>query len=419
MKVFLIAGEASGDKLGAALMAGLKELVPDAVFDGVGGPMMQAEGMASRFPMEELSLFGIVEVLPKYRHLKRRIAEMAKAVTDTKPDVLVTIDSPDFCLRVARLVKAVSNVRTVHYVAPSVWAWRSGRAAKMANCMDQVLALLPFEPAYMQAAGMACDFVGHPVVAEPQASASETASFRAQTGIGDAPILLVLPGSRRGEVGRLAPVFGEALRPVLAAHPAMRVVLPAAAPVASAVIKAAGNWPGDPVVIDPRGQTNEAAAAQKRAAFAAADFALAASGTVSLELSAAATPMVIAYDMNWLSWQIMSRMLKTDTVTLVNLVSGRNTIPEFLGPACKPAAIAAALNDLIGASDTRAAQTAAMAETMQKLGQGAEPPGLRAARAILSGLARPGPSSLGKHLRRRHRPRGVSPLPDPAAAKDP
>jgi len=385
-RLFLLAGEASGDRLGGALMAGLKHLAPGVEFNGIGGAMMQAEGLVSRFPMDELSVFGIAEVLPKYRHLKRRIAETAAAVVAMKPDALITIDSPDFSLRVAARVKAHSNIRTVHYVAPSVWAWRAGRAAKMARSIDQVLALLPFEPPLMQAAGMRCDFVGHPVVAEPVPTAASVAAFRAESGLGAAPVLLVLPGSRRGEVARLAPVFGQALRPVLARHPDMRIVLPAAAPVADAVIEAAKSWPGDPLVIDPRGQSDAAATQRKRLSFAAADIALAASGTVSLELAAAATPMVIAYDMNWLSWQIMSRMLKTDTVTLVNLVSGSRAIPEFLGPACKPAAIAGALNDLIDDPGQMAAQRQAMADTMRALGQDAEPPGLRAARAVLDGL---------------------------------
>ena len=387
MRVFVIAGEASGDRLGGALMEGLRALVPEVSFAGIGGPLMQAQGLESRFAMEELSVFGIAEVLPKYRHLKRRIAQTAQAVIEMKPDVMITIDSPDFCLRVASLVKAASRIKTVHYVAPSVWAWRAGRAEKMAKSIDQVLALLPFEPPYMEKAGMRCDFVGHPVVSEPLADDAEIAAFRAQTGIGAAPILLVLPGSRQGEVSRLAPVFGETLRAVLAQNPDLRVVLPAAAPVASAVLEAVKSWPGGPVVLDPRAMTSEAANLRKRAAFGAADFALAASGTVSLELAASVTPMVIAYDMNWLSWQIMSRMLKTDTVTLVNLVSGRNTIPEYLGPACRPEAIAKALNDLMGDAVARDAQVKAMAETMRALGKGSEAPGLRAARAVLEGLA--------------------------------
>lgn len=386
MRVFLVAGEASGDRLGAALMDGLRQLAGPVSFDGVGGPLMQAQGLTSRFAMDELSVFGIAEVLPKYRHLKRRITETAQSVIKTQPDVLITIDSPDFCLRVARQVKAASRIRTVHYVAPSVWAWRAGRAQKMAKSIDQVLALLPFEPPFMRAAGMRCDFVGHPVVSEPQPALDDIAAFREASGIGSAPILLALPGSRQGEVARLAPVFGAALRPVLARYPDMRVVVPAAAGVADAVIAAARDWPGSALVLDPRDLSPAENSQRKRVAFSAADIALAASGTVSLELAAAATPMVIAYDMNWFTWQIMSRLLKTDTVTLVNLVSNSRTVPEFLGPACRPDAIANALIEVIDNPETRARQGAAMQDTMTKLGQGAEAPGMRAARAVLQGL---------------------------------
>lgn len=379
MRVFLIAGELSGDKLGGALMEGLRQLCPGVEFDGVGGPLMQAQGLVSRFPMDELSVMGLAEVLPKYFHLKRRIAEMAQAVIDTKPDVLITVDSPDFCLRVAKLVKAASETRTVHYVAPSVWAWRPGRAAKMARVIDHVLALLPFEPPYMQAAGMACDFVGHPVVAEPQATEAEVAAFRAAHGLGDAPVLLVLPGSRRGEVSRLAPVFGPALGRVMAQRPDLRPVLPAAAPVAALVRQLVADWPQQPLILDP--MTPEL----KRAAFGAASVAMAASGTVALELAAAGTPMVMAYDFNWLTWQIMKRMALVDTVNLVNLVSETRAVPEWLGPDCRPEPIAATVLRLL---EDPQAQQQAMALTMQRLGQGGEAPGLRAARAVLQGMGR-------------------------------
>ena len=175
---FLIAGEPSGDCLGAALMAGLKSLAPGVTFSGIGGPAMQAEGLTSLFPMEELSIMGIAEVLPKYLHLKRRIRQAAEAALAAKPAALITIDSPDFCLRVAALVKAADPaLRTMHYVAPSVWAWRPGRAARMARHIDHVLALLPFEPPYMTAAGMSCDFVGHPVTAEPVATPEQAAEI--------------------------------------------------------------------------------------------------------------------------------------------------------------------------------------------------------------------------------------------------
>ena len=381
MRVFLIAGEPSGDRLGGALMAGLKELCPEVQFEGVGGPLMQVEGMQSLFPMDELSVMGIAEVLPRYRHLKRRMHQTAEAVIAAAPDVLITIDSPDFCQRVAKEVKAKSDIRVVHYVAPSVWAWRPKRAEKMARVVDQVLALLPFEPPYLEAVGLRCDFVGHPVVSEPIASDAEVAAFREAQGIGDAPVLLALPGSRRSEVARLMPGFGAVAARLAEARPDLRVVLPAAGPVLEEVRRLAGDWAVPPVILDPTAQD---AKETKRAAFRAADVALAASGTVSLELAANATPMVIAYDMSWLSWQIMSRAALIDTVTLVNLVSETRVVPEFLGPAFKPEEIAPALLNVLDQPDL---QQDAMSVTMERLGFGAEAPGLRAARAVLEGLA--------------------------------
>lgn len=374
MKLFLVAGEPSGDRLGAALMAGLRTLAPDVTFAGVGGPLMQAEGMESLFPMEELSVMGIAEVLPKYRHLKRRIRETAQAVIDSGVQALVTIDSPDFCLRVARIVKdARPDLRTIHYVAPSVWAWRPGRAAKMAKIIDHVLALLPFEPPYMTAAGMTCDFVGHPVVAEPLATPAERAALA-----GEGPLILALPGSRRGEVSRLAPVLGKVLERVRAVHPQARVALPTLRGVADLVADLTADWPIRPQIItDP---------ALKRGAFAAADVALAASGTVSLELAANACPMVIAYRLHPISFWLMRRAALIDTVTLVNLVSETRAVPEFLGPECSADRIAPALLDLLHPGPARQAQLDAMALTMQRLGQGGEPPGLRAARSVLSAL---------------------------------
>jgi len=384
LRVFILAGEPSGDRLGGALMAGLKQLEPGVSFAGIGGTLMSEQGLVSRFPMDELSVMGLAEVLPKYRHLKRRIRETADAVLETEPDVLITIDSPDFSLRVARLVKAQSNIRTVHYVAPSVWAWRPKRAGKMAEVIDHVLALLPFEPPYMQAAGMECDFVGHPVVAEPQATEAEIAAFRAEFGLDKAPFVLALPGSRRSEVSRLAPVFGGALTQFAKAYPQYRIVVPAAAPVAPLVQEALRGWPEGTILIDPNRYMPSVAKAHKRAAFAAADLALAASGTVSLELAAAAAPMVIAYKFQWLTWQIMKRMALIDTVTLVNLVSGTRVVPECLGPECTPANIAARLTAV--AADP-AAQKEAMEQTMQRLGRGGEAPGLQAARAVLGRLS--------------------------------
>ncbi len=382
MRVFLIAGEPSGDRLGGALMQGLKQLRPDVEFAGVGGDAMQAQGMDSLFPMSELSIMGLAEVLPKYFHLKRRIEQTAQAVLEAAPDVVITIDSPDFCLRVARIFRAANpGIRTVHYVAPSVWAWRPGRADKMAKVIDHVLALLPFEPPYMERAGMECDFVGHPVVAEPQATAEEIALLRWHFDLGEAPILLALPGSRRGEVERLTPVFGAALQQYLHCRPEMRVLVPTVPHLADTVAQAVADWPGKPVVIDPRTCEPETARMHKRAAFGAAELALAASGTVSLELAAAQTPMVIAYKLNWLTQQIAERMVQVDTVTLVNLATDTRSVPECLNANCTPDRIAAALAQV---QDNPDPQRAAMAQTMQQMGQGGEAPGLRAARAVLT-----------------------------------
>ncbi len=383
LKLFLIAGEASGDRLGAALMAGLKTLHPDVSFHGVGGTAMQAEGMESLIDMGELSVMGIAEVAPKYFHLKRRIRETAEAVLRARPDVLVSIDSPDFCLRVAKIVKEAEiegltygrDIPIVHYVAPSVWAWRPKRAEKMARYVDHVLALLPFEPRYMREAGMGCDFVGHPVVAELQATDAQAQAFRDIHAVGEGPLLLALPGSRKGEISRLADRFGQVIGHVAREYPGTKVVVPMAQGVADLVREKTADWPQPPILIAP--EDHDA----KRAAFRAADVALAASGTVSLELAAARTPMVIAYDMSWLSRKLIGHLLKIDTVTLVNLVSQTRAVPEFLGDDCRVDRIAPALLDLLA---HRQAQDYAMDLTMERLGRGGEAPGLRAARAVLS-----------------------------------
>ncbi|MBM9595632.1 lipid-A-disaccharide synthase [Roseitranquillus sediminis] len=374
MKLFLTAGEPSGDRLGAALLAGLRSIVPDLEVQGVGGPLMAEQGLTSLFPMDDLSVMGIAEILPRYRLLRRRIGETAAAAVQARPDALITIDSPDFSLRVIRKVRSRQKVHTVHYVAPTVWAWRSGRAMRMAPMVDQVLALFPFEPPYLEAEGMRCDFVGHPVVTERQASDSEVAALRARLGPG-APVVLVLPGSRHGEVARLAPIFGATLRRVAERHPNLRVLVPALPQRAAEVAQLASEWPGAPLIVTER--------EERRAAFKAADVALAKSGTVTLELAAAGTPMVVGYDMTWISRQILKRMLRTDTVTLVNLVSETRAVPEFLGADCRPDLMARALVRLL---ENPSPQIEALETTMRRLGRGGTEPGLRAARAVLDGL---------------------------------
>lgn len=376
MKVFVIAGEPSGDKLGAALMAGLTEFAPEVSFSGVGGDGMAAQGLTPLFPMSDLSVMGLAEVLPRIMLLRRRIRQTAAAIAEANPDLVITIDSPDFCLRVLRRARAARpDLPVVHYVAPSVWAWRPGRARKMAPLVDHVLALLPFEPPYMEAAGMSCDFVGHPVVAEPRASDAEIAALRARIA---GPIWLALPGSRRGEIARHAPRFGAALTQVL--PEGARVVVPTVSDCADQMRAEVTRWPVPAQVLDNPGD--------KRAAFAVAEMALAASGTVSLELAATMTPMVIAYDLNPLTRFLAERLIKLDTVTLVNLVSETRAIPECLGRDCTPERIAASLQALRDSAAARVAQRQAMALAMTRLGRGGEAPGLRAAASVLRFMER-------------------------------
>jgi len=378
---FLVAGEPSGDRLGAALMAGLREVEPAAEFHGIGGAEMQASGLNSLFPMHELSVMGLAEVLPKYFALKRRIRQTSGAVLALNPDAMISIDSPDFSFRVAKQVKAASAIRTVHYVAPTVWAWRAGRVAKLRGVIDQMLALFPFEPPYWQGK-IACDFVGHPIAAEPLANMNDLP----QDIVKDRKTLLVLPGSRQSEINRLAPVFGAALHRIVAAQPDLQVTVAAARAVAASLRQHMVNWPKDCILFDPRDLSVGQAEAQKRAIYAQADFALAASGTVSLELAAAGTPMVVAYDLARVSRMIMRKLYRQDTVTLVNLISETRHVPEFLLENCTPQKVADGVISLMAAPEAQAAQKSAMQVTMTALGQAGAAPGLRAAKAIMARL---------------------------------
>ncbi len=367
-----MAGEASGDRLGAALMRGLKSEVSENIeFYGVGGPLMQAEGLDSLFDMNELAIFGLLEVLPKYRHLKRRLDETALDVLSKAPDALITIDSPGFCLRLAAQVRAEFTGKIIHYVAPSVWAWKPRRAEKMAAHVDHVLALLPFEPPYMQAAGMSCDFVGHPVVAEAPPDPEAVAKLQA-----DGPLITLLPGSRMGEITRLAPIFFEVARqiqgyrfaiPVAGAH----LVEPLERMLAESGLEAA-------LILPETGL--------KMAAFAASELALAASGTVSIELASVGTPMVIGYKVNWLSAAIMRRAMLAPSFTLVNLLTESRAVPEFDSSDCSVENLLGAMQKLLEDPAARAAQIEAGQQAILALGKGGEDPGLRSARSVLSVL---------------------------------
>ncbi|MCP5085494.1 MAG: lipid-A-disaccharide synthase [Rhodobacteraceae bacterium] len=385
LSVFIIAGEPSGDKLGGALMAGLGQLEP-VEFHGVGGPQMIAQGLSSLFPMSDLSVMGLLEVLPRVPKLLARVRQTANAIKNLQPDVLITIDSPDFCLRVAAKARAsLPGLKVVHYVAPSVWAWRPERAERMAQHVDHVLALLPFEPPYMQAAGMSCDFVGHPLVAEPLPSEQEMADLAHELGVNPQTEKLVclLPGSRKGEIARLAPVYRDVAQEVAQELPDVRFVLPMSSAVAAEVRRSTAYWPVKPVLLDPKSHSAEHSEARKRAVFHMCHAALATSGTVALELAAASCPMVVAYKANYLTTRMVKKMAQIDTANLVNIVTESRVIPEFLFEDCTAKLIIPELLELLKNPDSHDAQLQACKQTLLTLGLGDEDPGLRAAKSVL------------------------------------
>ena len=387
LTLYLIAGEPSGDRLGAGLMQALRAEVPEVRFVGVGGRMMAAEGLESLFDIADLNVMGIVEVLPRLRNLMRRIRETAADVVRAAPDALITIDNPSFGLRVAVRVRVgVPGIQTIHYVAPSVWAWRPGRARHMARFVDHVLALLPFEPPYMTGAGMSCDFVGHPVVAQPLPTEAGIAAFRARMGVVEGqPLLLLAPGSRKGEVRHMMPVFAAALARVTARRPDLRVVVPVAETVVAEVGAAIAEIdPGPMLVLPDEGE------AAKRTAFAAADLALVTSGTVALEMAAVGVPMVSAYRTSWLTAAIVRRLVRVDAANLVNLVGGEKVVPEFLQHGCTAVGVASGLLALLDDPARRAAQITAFEPVLTALGRGGESPSVRAARSVLEVLGRRG-----------------------------
>jgi lipid-A-disaccharide synthase len=385
LKLFLIAGELSGDRLGAALIDGLvSQTSGNVTFSGVGGPMMQAAGMTSLFDMSDLSVMGLVEVLPKIPMLLSRVKTTSKAVIATRPDALITIDSPDFCLRVAEKVrKVLPNLKIIHYVAPSVWAWRPERAANMAKHVDHVLALLPFEPPYMEAAGMTCDFVGHPVISEPMPSDTDIVELRNALDLGDGPIVTVLPGSRVGEINRMGPIFEAVLGNIQSSHPNVEFILPVAASVEELVKQKTSHWSIKPKLLLNEGYTSEKVESRKRTAYKLSNAALATSGTVALELAAQNCPMVVAYRANWATTRMVKKLAQIDTANLINIVTDTRVVPEHLFENCTVDNITNSLRQLL---DGNSRQSDALAQTMIALGQGQKEAHLWAAKSVLRAI---------------------------------
>lgn len=376
--VYVVAGEASGDVLGARLVAALRRRRPDLAFAGIGGPRMAGQGVASLFDYRELALMGLLEVLPKVFRLKRLLAEAAADVAARRPAVLVTIDSPGFTLRLAALVRAFGQ-KVVHYVAPQVWAWRPGRVVTLRRKVDRILCLLPFEPVFFEQAGIPVTFVGHPVL-ESGADAGDADRFVAAQGLGaaDRPVI-VMPGSRRMEATRLLPVFGEALRLAGQRLPGLRPVVPVAPIVAETVRRVAGGWPVPPILVEGDAAKHDAFAAVARSGGAG----LIKSGTSSLEMAVAGIPHVVAYRVNPVTAAIVRRLVKVPHASLVNLLAEREVVPERIQEACTPEALAEALLRPMLDPAAAAAQRAGFAESLARLRAPEGLPSEAAAAAVL------------------------------------
>jgi lipid-A-disaccharide synthase len=374
--IYLVAGEASGDTLGARLMAALGERRRDLEFAGVGGDAMASQGVASLFPMRDLALMGLLEVLPRLHLLRRRLHQTVADIAARRPDVVVTIDSPGFTLRLLKAIQPL-GVRRAHYVAPQVWAWRERRVRHYHGLWDQLLCLLPFEPTFFARHGLPATFVGHPVL-ESGADRGNAARFRAANGI-DPParVLTLMPGSRRTEVARLLPIFGATLQRL----PDLVPVVPVADPVAEAVRAGTRGWPRRPLLVSDL--------QDKHDAFAASAAALTKSGTSTLELAMAGVPMVVTYRVNPLTAAIAQRLLKVQYASIINLIAGREAIPELIQQACTPDRLAAAIATLLDDPAAAAAQRTAGHDVLALLRAAAGTPSAAAAAAVLNLLDQP------------------------------
>jgi lipid-A-disaccharide synthase len=372
--IYLVAGEHSGDVLGARLMLALREARPDLEFAGIGGPRMTQAGLHSLFPMHELAVMGLMEVLPRLHTLRRRMMEAEADIRARRPDVLVTIDSPGFSLRLLKRLRD-SGIKRAHYVAPQVWAWHEERVKTFPGLWDRLLCLLPFEVEFFAKHGLAARFVGHPVL-ESGADHGDAARFRARHGLAtDAPVLVLMPGSRRNEAPRLLPVFGQTLMLLRERFPNLVPVVPAAGAVAGTVREGAARWPVPPLIVTDL--------QDKHDAYAAASAALTKSGTSTLELALAGVPMAVTYRVNRLTAIAARRLIRVKFVAMVNLLAGRAVVPELLQHDGSPERLAETVAGLMTDPAQADAQRAAFRAVMASLAPPAGRPSAAAAAEVL------------------------------------
>ena len=377
--IYIIAGEPSGDLLGARLIAGLKELTGGQVrIAGIGGEAMREEGLDSLFPMAELSIMGLVEVLPRIPNILRRVNQTVADIQRLQPAAVVTIDSWGFTGRVQkRLQKLCPNIPRIHYVAPMVWVWKPNRTKKLAAVLDLLMTLLPFEPEWFTKDGLATVHVGHPVL-EGGADKGDGAAFRTRHNLDpNAPVLVVLPGSRHSETSRLLDVFGKTITRLVSQNPGLAVVIPTVETVAAEVKRAMESLPVKVLVVEGREERLDA--------FAAGTVAMAASGTVAFELALAGLPTIIAYRVSYISGFIATYFLglKFKFITLVNIIMDQMVMPEFIQWRCRPDLMAQAIEELLDNPLARQNQIALSTEALRRLGMDGPRPGLRAAKCVL------------------------------------
>jgi lipid-A-disaccharide synthase len=337
--VYSVAGEASGDQTGAKVIAALKDHFKDQIhFEGVGGAAMGQQGLKSLFPMTELSVMGLLEIIPHIPNIFLRMRQTVDDINRLKPNLLLTIDSPGFNFHLARKVKQL-GIPCVHYSAPTVWAWKPGRAKKIAQFLDHLLVLFPFEPPYFTKEGLACTFTGHPLLEKKLDEINPKAFLKQHNLTISAPILCVLPGSRQAEIKRHLPIFLDTVEVLRQKKRDLVVIfptLPHLLPVIEKMLAERG-IPGI-VVTDEQ---------EKYEAMRASDAALAASGTVTLELGLCGTPMVVAYKVNPLTAFLVRKMMLVEHVSLVNILLKENVVSELLQQNCHPSALAEGLEPLL------------------------------------------------------------------------
>lgn len=355
LRIALVAGEASGDILGSGLMRAIKARHPDAEFIGVGGPLMEAQGMTSYFPMERLSVMGLVEVVGRLKELLARRKLLIQTLIDEKPDAFIGIDAPDFTLNIELKLRQ-AGIKTVHYVSPSVWAWRQKRVLKIREGCDLMLTLLPFEARFYEEQGVPVRFVGHPLADTIPLQADQLAA-RAALGLGEGPVVALMPGSRGGEVGRLGALFFDAAERLVAVRPDIRFVLPCASPQRREQIEQ---------LLQGRELPLTLLDGQSHVALAACNAVLIASGTATLEALLYKRPMVVAYRLAPLTYWILKRMVKSPYVSLPNLLAQRLLVPELLQDAATAEALAQTLLPLLENGDAQTAGFDAIHRTLRR-----------------------------------------------------